>query len=132
MRKNSGCKITTDNAISLTSLVSTAKGAKLTWSFQNEKKRDDGEGYFTIYRKTGNGKLKKIKVLDFDDDISGFTFKNGKYSYIDNTAVKGKKYTYVVIANYRIYESLGDLHDLDDDGEFTTYKVKSNKKTLTY
>ncbi len=77
---------------------SSSKGIALKWT-----KITGAEGYI-IYRKTGTGSYKKLKV---EKGVSNL-------SYRDTTAKKGKKYTYKVKA----YKS-------------KTYSAYSNTKTIT-
>ena len=77
---------------------STKTGVKLTWN-----KTSGSEGYM-VYRKTGSGSYSKIAT------VKG----NSKVTYTDESAKKGKKYTYKVKA----YKS-------------KTYSAYSNTKTIT-
>ncbi len=68
----------------LTSVKSGKKGVTAKW-----KKVKGVSGYY-VYRKTGDGKYKKIAT------VKG----SKKYSYLDKSAKKGKTYTYKVKAYY--------------------------------
>ena len=63
---------------------STKSGISLKWT-----KVTGAQGY-VIYRKTGSGSYEKLKT---ENDVSNL-------SYVDNSAKKGKKYTYKVKAYY--------------------------------
>lgn len=64
----------------LKSISAVKKGVKITW-----KKTSGASGYY-VYRKTGNGKWKKIATLK----------KSSITSYTDKKVTSGNKYTYTV------------------------------------
>ncbi len=74
----------------LASVKSTKKGVNFTW-----KKVKAADSYI-VYRKEGNGKWVKLKKVEGNNTVS----------YVDNTAKKGKTYTYTVKASiYGYYTS---------------------------